>query len=115
MSSKKITLLKGQDCELLFDSHHGIHNLRSVFDLAKRYGYKGKWIKGKDCENCEDAEQYLNNHVCDSCQIEWHEDVWIVREGYDLENGCDYPGDDNENKEWEEEQLWEAQPTPYDL
>lgn len=89
-TAEKIILPEGVNCELLFDSHHGVHNLRHIFDLAKKYGYAGEWIEGEDAENCEDAENWLNTNVCEGCAIEWQDDVWIVRDGYDFENGCEY-------------------------
>lgn len=115
MSSKKITLPKRTDCELLFDSNRGIHNLRNVWDLAKQYGMKGRWDKNDECECAIEAENWLNQNVCVGCSIQCHDDVWIVRDGYDFENGCEYQDDDNEDKEREGDELWAAQPSEYDL
>lgn len=83
----KITLKDGVNFELLFNGANGIFNFRYIFNLAKKYGFLGDWVEGEDVENSEDATDYLNSEILRGCSIQWDDDVWITRDGYDIETG----------------------------
>lgn len=95
MSTNKITLASGTDVVLLFNSAAGIHNLRYIWDLALQHGMRGQWDDDEQAECAIEAEEYLNANICEGCAIQWNDgDCWIVRDGYDFENGCDFPNDE---------------------